>query len=64
MGKLYRNYDFGIQLFYLTVFLLTFLCVLGLIEHVAEDVNQVKVITKNTNKEMKEGFNETQGKHI
>ena len=45
------------------MFLLTFLRVLGLIEHVAEDVNQVKVITKNTNKEMKEGFNETQGKH-
>lgn len=32
--------------------------------HVVEDVNQVKDITKITNKELKKGFNETQGKLI
>ena len=32
--------------------------------HVVEDVNQVKDITKITNKELKKGFNEAQGKLI
>lgn len=32
--------------------------------HVVEDVTQVKDITKITNKELKKGFNETQGKLI
>ena len=32
--------------------------------HVVEDVNQVKDITKITNKELKKGFNKTQGKVI
>ena len=32
--------------------------------HVVEDVTQVKDITKITNKELKKGFNEAQGKLI
>ena len=46
------------------MFLLPFLHILELIEHVAEDVKQVKDITKNTNDKMKEGFNRLDGTHI
>ena len=46
------------------MFLLTLLHILGSIRHVAEDVNQVKDIAQTTKAEVKEGFKETQGKHI
>ena len=46
------------------VFLLPFLHISGLIEHVAEDVNQVKDITKNINDKMKEGFDRMEGTYI
>lgn len=46
----------------LNVVWFTFWHILGLIEHVAVDVNQVKNITKNTNDKMKEGFDKVEGK--
>ena len=46
----------------LNVVWFTFWRILGLIEHVAVDVNQVKNITKNTNDKMKEGFDKVEGK--
>lgn len=46
---------------YKNCFLLTFLHILGFLELVVEDMN--KVIT-NMNNEVKEGFDETHGKHI
>ena len=50
--------------FSINVFLLAFLHILGLIENVAVDVNQVKDIAKNMNAKMNEGFNKAEGKHI
>lgn len=46
----------------LNVVWFTFWHILGLIEHVAVYVNQVKNITKNTNDKMKEGFDKVEGK--
>ena len=43
---------------------LTFSHILGLVDYVVVDDNQVKGITQDTNEKVKEGFNEVKGKNV
>ena len=46
------------------MFLITLLHLLGLIDLVEEDAKELKNVVNNVNNQMKEGFDETRGKHI
>ena len=64
-SKLQRKLVFFNFVSYLTVNMFsTALLTLGSIKHVAEDVSEVKDNTQTMKAEFREGFKETQGKHI